>query len=142
MWHSRCTPRARAGTGMATTMKTILAAAALITVATPLLGAPVALAAPAAPACKNGIVVNSYPPKTCKPKLPKPIGGNGGGGIIAGGGGGGVIAGNGGGNVGGGGTLPFTGADILAMSVGGGVLVAVGGGAIVAGRRRRSAQVA
>ena len=127
---------------MATTMKATLAAVALITVATPLLGASVAYAAPAAPACKNGIVVNSYPPKTCKPKPPKPIGGNGGGGIIAGGGGGGVIAGNGGGNVGGGGTLPFTGVDILAMSVGGGVLVAVGGGAIVAGRRRRSAQVA
>ena len=128
---------------MTTTLKATLAAAALFTIATPLLGASAAYAAPAAPACKNGIAVNSYPPKTCKPpKPPKPIGGGGGGGIVAGngGGGGGVIAGNGGGIVGG--KLPFTGADILAMSVGGGVLVAAGGGALVAGRRRRSTQVA
>ena len=125
---------------MTITLKASLAATALITVATPLLGASAAYAAPAAPACKNGIVVNSYPPKTCKP--PKPVNGNGGGGITVGNGGGGVVAGNGGGSVGGGGSLPFTGADILAMSVGGGVLVAVGGGALVAGRRRRTIQIA
>ena len=123
---------------MTTTLKATLTAAALITVATPLFGVTAAYAAPAAPACKNGIVVNSYPPKTCKPpKPPKPTGGGVGGGVIAGNGGG-----NGGGNAGGGGSLPFTGAEILAMSVGGGVLVATGGGALVAGRRRRSTQVA
>ncbi len=124
---------------MTITLKASLAAAALITISTPLLGASAAYAAPAAPPCKNGIVVKSYPPKTCKP--PKPVNGNGGGGITTGNGGG-IIAGNGGGSVGGGGSLPFTGADILAMSVGGGILVAAGGGALVAGRRRRSVQIA
>lgn len=122
---------------MTITFKASLAAAALITVATPLLGASAAYAAPDAPPCKNGFVVKSYPPKTCKP-----VNGNGGGGITVGNGGGGVVAGNGGGSVGGGGSLPFTGADILAMSIGGGVLVAVGGGALVAGRRRRTIQIA
>ena len=116
---------------MTITLKASLAAAALITVATPLLGAS---AAYAASACKNGTVVNSYPSKTCKP-----VNGSGGGGITAGNAGGG---GGGGGSIGGGGSLPFTGADILAMSVGGGVLVAAGGGALVAGRRRRSIQTA
>ena len=119
---------------MTITMKVSLAATALITVASPLL----ASAAYAAPECKGGSVVGSYPSKMCTP-------GNGGGGVTVGNGGngGGVVAGNGGGSVGGGGgSLPFTGADILAMSVGGGVLVAVGGGALVAGRRRRSIQIA
>ena len=119
---------------MTITMKVSLAATALITVASPLLGAS---AAYAAPECKGGFVVGSYPSKMCTP-------GNGGGGVTVGNGGngGGVVAGNGGGSVGGGGgSLPFTGADILAMSVGGGVLVAVGGGALVAGRRRRSIQI-
>ena len=118
---------------MTITLKASLAAAALITVATPLLGAS---AAYAASACKNGTVVNPYPSTTCKPVNGS---GGGGGGITAGNAGGG---GNGGGSIGGGGSLPFTGADILAMSVGGGVLVAAGGGALVAGRRRRSIQTA
>ena len=120
---------------MTITLKASLAAAALITVATPLLGAS---AAYAASACKNGTVVNPYPSTTCKPA--NGSGGGGGGGITAGNAGGG--GGNGGGSIGGGGSLPFTGADILAMSVGGGVLVAAGGGALVAGRRRRSIQTA
>ena len=115
---------------MTITLKASFAAAALIAVASPLLGVS---AAYAVPECKDGIVVGTYPPKTC-------TSGNGGGGITVGNGG--VVAGNGGGSVGGGGNLPFTGADILAMSVGGGVLVAVGGGALVAGRRRRSIQIA
>ena len=120
---------------MTITFKASFAAAALITVASPLLGAS---AAHAASACKEGSVVGAYPPKPCTL-------GNGGGGVTVdnGGRGGGVVAGNSGGNVGGGGgSLPFTGADILAMSVGGGVLVAAGGGALVAGRRRRSIQTA
>ena len=118
---------------MTITLKASFAAAALIAVASPLLGVS---AAYAVPECKDGIVVGTYPPKTCTPGN----GGGGGGGITVGNGG--VVAGNGGGSVGGGGNLPFTGADILAMSVGGGVLVAVGGGALVAGRRRRSIQIA
>ena len=118
-------------------LKMSLAAAALVTVSAPLLNVSTAYAAPGDPACKNGVVVDPYRPTICKPTTQ----GNGGGGITAGnggGGGGGGVAGNGGG----GGGLPFTGADILAMSVGGGVLVAVGGGALVAGRRRRSVQIA
>ena len=110
-------------------LKMSLAAAALVTVSAPLLSISTAYAASSDPACNNGVVVDPYKPAICKPSN----GGNGGGG---------VVAGNEGGSVGGGGSLPFTGADILAMSVGGGVLVAVGGGALVAGRRRRTIQIA
>ena len=126
-------------------LKVSLAAAALVTVSAPLLSVSTAYAAPGDPACKNGVVVDPYRPTICKPTTQSNggggntvgNGGNGGGGVVAGNGGG-----NGGGSVGGGGSLPFTGADILAMSVGGGVLVAVGGGALVAGRRRRTIQIA
>jgi len=120
---------------MTITLKTSFAAAALITFAIPLLGVSAASATPGTQECKDGIVVNSYPPKMCTP--PEPVN------VVGGVGGGGITAGNGDGSVGsGGGSLPFTGADILAMSVGGGVLVAAGGGALVAGRRRRSIQTA
>ena len=116
---------------MTLTLKVTLTAAAMTLSASPFLMATAAHADTTAQTCKDGVVVNSYPPKTCKPSDPS---GTGGGDLS--GNGGGAASGNAGG---GGGNLPFTGADIVALSGAGGALVVSGGVIFALGRRRKAA---
>ena len=135
---------------MSSTTKVTLGVATLVVAMSPLLAASAAHAAPGGkPVCTGGIEEGSYPPKVCKPpKPPKP--GNGGGGISGGTGGttaGGTTTGNTGGpDLSGNGpgtttrpdALPFTGANVLAMTLGGGGLLLAGGAIVVVSRRRHA----